>query len=205
MFKRKPSTDKVKEIKPRKKINLLKVLTISNIVIIALVVVGLGSMAVIHQSDTNPNFCAVCHIMQPNVSSYLTGNSMDSVHQQAGVECKDCHDYPVPAEIASGVNYLIGNYEVNSQGALNKRKYSDEMCLDCHISQEHVAETTDFLFRNPHNSHWGFMECSACHISHGEQIDYCSSCHENGGQRMTGEPVEDRGKIGSPEQMTSSK
>ncbi|PKO16370.1 MAG: hypothetical protein CVU39_08375 [Chloroflexi bacterium HGW-Chloroflexi-10] len=204
MLKFKPSTDKAKETKPRQKTNWLKVLTISNIVIIALVAIGIGSMAVIHQSDTNPNFCSTCHIMQPNVTSYQTGNTMDNVHQQAGVECKDCHDYPVPAEIASGVNYLVGNYEVDTQGKILKRVYTDEMCLDCHISQEYVADVTDFLFRNPHNSHWGFMPCSECHISHGEQIDYCSSCHDNGGQRMTGEPIEDRGKIGHLEQITSS-
>ena len=118
---------------------------------------------------------------------------------EAGFQFKDCHDYPIQAEISSGVNFLIGNYEVNSQGLLNKRKYTDAMCLDCHISQEYVSITTDFLFRNPHNSHWGFMPCSECHISHGEQIDYCSSCHDNGGQRMTGELIEYRGKIGHSE------
>ena len=32
--------------------------------------------------------------------------------------------------------------------------------------------------------------CLQCHISHGEQVDYCSSCHENGGQRMIEDPVE---------------
>lgn len=199
MLKSKFAKLKSKKTKQPRKTNWIKVLTISNIVIIALVGIGLASAAVIHQSDTNPNLCSICHIMRPNVISYQTGNTMDHVHQQAGIECKDCHDYPVTAEITSGVNFLIGNYEVNSQGVLNKRVYSDEMCLDCHISQQHVADTTDYLFRNPHNSHWGFMPCSNCHISHGEQIDYCSSCHDNGNQRMTGEVIAERGKIGQPE------
>lgn len=196
IFKQKPALEKTKEEKPRKPINWVKVLTISNIAIVVLVATGLGGMAVIHQSDTNPNFCASCHVMQPNVTSYLTSDNLDHVHFEAGVECKDCHDYPVQAEIASGVNFLIGNYNITPQGQLPKRLYSDEMCLDCHISQEYVADTTDFLFRNPHNSHWGFIPCSSCHTSHGEQIDYCSSCHDNGGQRMTGDTIEARGKIG---------
>ncbi len=199
MLKSKFAKLKSKKNKQPGKINWIKVLTMSNIVIIALVGIGLASVAVIHQSDTNPNLCSICHIMQPNVISYQTGNTMDHVHQKAGIECKDCHDYPVTAEISSGVNFLIGNYEVNSQGVLNKRVYSDEMCLDCHISQQHLADTTDYLFRNPHNSHWGFMPCSNCHISHGEQIDYCSSCHDNGNQRLTGEVIAERGKIGLPE------
>lgn len=198
MFKTKPSTEKAKELKPRKPINLIKALTISNIVIIALVAVGLGSMAVIHQSDTNPNLCNTCHIMRPNVDSYLNSDNMDAVHRKAGVQCKECHDYPVSAEIASGVNYLVGNYEVSTEGKILKREYSDEMCLQCHVSQEYVADSTDYLFRNPHNSHWGFIKCSSCHISHGEQVNYCSSCHDNGKQRMTGDPIEDRGKIGQP-------
>lgn len=180
----------------KKETNWTKILLFSNIGIVILIAFGLSGMAIIHQSDTNPNLCASCHIMQPNVNSYLSGNTLDHVHEQAGVECKDCHDYPVSAEIRSGVNFLIGNYEVNTQGTLNKRTYTDEMCLDCHISQEFVAQTTDHLFRNPHNSHWGFMPCSSCHISHGEQIDYCASCHDNGQQRMIEDPIVDRGKIG---------
>ncbi|PKO16599.1 MAG: hypothetical protein CVU39_07190 [Chloroflexi bacterium HGW-Chloroflexi-10] len=181
--------------KPRKNINWNKVLLISNISLVILIFVGLGSMEVIHQSDTNPNLCATCHIMQPNVTSYLTSNNLDHVHEQAGIECKDCHDYPVSAEISSGVNFLIGNYEVNEKGTMIKRTYSNEMCLDCHISEKYLATTTDFLFRNPHLSHWGYLPCSDCHLSHGEQIDYCSGCHENGGQRMTGAPIVDRGNI----------
>jgi len=195
MLKLKHSSEKVKEIRPRKAINWLKVLTVSNIVIIALAAVGLSGMAVIHQSDTNPNFCGMCHIMQPNVTSYLSSNTLDHVHEQAGVECKDCHDYSVLAEITSGVNFLTGSYEVNEEGRLNKRTYTDQMCLDCHISQEYVADSTDYLFRNPHNSHWGFLPCGDCHISHGEQVDHCSSCHDNGMQRMTGQTIEERGKI----------
>ena len=181
--------------KPRKNINWIKVLLISSISLVILIFVGLGSMEVIHQSDTNPNLCATCHIMQPNVTSYLTSNNLDHVHEQAGVECKDCHDYSVSAEISSGVNFLIGNYEVNEEGTLLKVTYSNEMCLECHISEKRLATNTDFLFRNPHLSHWGYLPCSDCHLSHGEQIDYCSGCHENGGQRMTGAPIVDRGNI----------
>ena len=51
---------------------------------------------------------------------------------------------------------------------------------------EYHAARTDYLIRNPHLSHWPDVKCTTCHISHGEQVDYCSQCHDNGNQRMTG-------------------
>lgn len=159
---------------------------IANILIVAIIAVGGLSLGLIHQSDTNPNFCATCHIMDANVTSYLTSNNLDNVHYQTGVQCKDCHDYPVSAEITSGFKFITGNYEVDETGALAKRTFDPEICTQCHISLEHVAEKTIDLDRNPHDNHTGIETCSTCHVSHGEQIDYCSSCHENGGQTMTG-------------------
>ncbi len=166
------------------------------IVVTALVVIGgAGGGYLVHLSNTSPEFCATCHVMQPNVTSYLTSNHMDNIHQQANVECKDCHDYTLKAEITSGIKFLTGNYTVGTDGELSPVSYTNTMCLECHISNEYVAKQTDFLLRNPHDNHNGMLSCKTCHISHGEQIDYCSQCHENGGQRMTGEPIEPRGTI----------
>ena len=133
--------------------------------------------------------------MDENVNSYLTSNHLDNVHLQAGVQCKDCHDYPVSAEISSGVNFLMGNYNVGPDGKLLKVQYDDQMCLDCHISYAFMGRATDYLFRNPHNNHNGELECRACHMSHEAQIDFCSSCHSNGGQRMIEDKTTDRGVI----------
>jgi nitrate/TMAO reductase-like tetraheme cytochrome c subunit len=166
--------------------NWLKVSMGANFVILGIVVIGLGGMEVIHQSDTNPQLCRMCHIMSDHVDSYLHGTNLDSVHAKANVECKDCHDYPIPAEIRSGINFITGNYYVEDDGSLVKMKFGDEMCLQCHISTEHVANQTDYLVRNPHLTHITDLQCGDCHISHGQQVDTCSECHENGGQRMVG-------------------
>ncbi len=166
------------------------------VVVLILVVVGIttgGSL--VYLSNTSPEFCGSCHIMQKNVKSYLSSNHMDHVHAQANVQCKDCHDYSIPAEIYSGISYAIGNYTVNSKGELLKVSYTDDMCLKCHISDDYMANATDFLHRNPHKNHNGDLDCKACHISHGEQINYCGTCHDNGGQRMTGEKAGRRGAL----------
>jgi cytochrome c nitrite reductase small subunit len=190
-----PPTEKEPGIKSPRRPSRLKISIIVNIVFLTVAIGALGGAAILHQSDTNPNFCGLCHVMKTNVTSYLTSNNLDHVHQQAGVQCKECHDYPVTAEIQSGVNYITGNYAVDSSGNLPKRKYDDKLCTKCHISLEHVAQLTDFLKRNPHDSHNGALPCSTCHVSHGAQIDYCSRCHDNGDQRLIGQPVKARGTI----------
>lgn len=159
-------------------------------VVLVIAVLGAGGGGyVVHLSNTSPEFCASCHIMEKNVSSYLSSNDMDHVHARANVQCKDCHDYSIPAEVSSGIKYITGNYSVNSKGDLLPVSYSDEMCLKCHISEEYMAQATDFLHRNPHKNHNQHIDCNVCHISHGEQVNYCGTCHDNGGQRMTGEEI----------------
>jgi cytochrome c nitrite reductase small subunit len=191
MLKRKPKVQSEAGVPAqvgRKGPNWLRISVCVNIGLVVAAVLVAGGMYVLHLSDTEPRFCATCHVMNAHVTSYLTSTNLDHVHEQAGVECKECHDYPLSAEIASGWAFITGNYIVTGDPAnpLPRRKFDDEMCLQCHISNEYLAQKTALLDRNPHDSHWGPLPCNTCHISHGEQIDYCSTCHDNGGQRMTG-------------------
>lgn len=190
-------TEEVPQTEGAKKKNKKKgVWTVIGIIALVLVVAGgAGGGYMLHLSNTSPEFCATCHIMEPNVTSYLSSNDLDNIHYQAGVQCKECHDYPVEAEITSGIKYVLGNYTVDAEGKLLPVTYDNDLCLQCHISYDHVATSTDFLAKNPHNSHNGQLPCKTCHVSHGDQIDFCSSCHDNGGQRMVGEEIEPRGTI----------
>lgn len=170
----------------RKSRKWLRLSLIGNGVLVAGVLIAVAAMFVLNQSDTNPGFCAICHIMRPYVESYRSSNDLDNVHAQANVQCKECHsDYDIPDEIASGWNFVIGNYE----DPLAKRRFENDICLQCHISEEYVANQTDFLFRNPHRSHFEDLPCRTCHVSHGDQIDYCSMCHDHGEQRLVGEEI----------------
>ncbi|MCX6055053.1 MAG: cytochrome c3 family protein [Chloroflexi bacterium] len=182
--------EKVEEITTAKKNKRKQVWTVLGIVVLFLVIAGGATGGyLVYLSDTSPKFCSTCHIMDFNVNSYLTSNDMDNIHNQAGVQCKECHDYPVKAEITSGFKYVLGDYTVDDEGKLLPVSYTNDMCLQCHISYQHVAISTDYLIKNPHKSHNGELPCKTCHVSHGEQIDYCSQCHDNGGQRMLGDTV----------------
>jgi nitrate/TMAO reductase-like tetraheme cytochrome c subunit len=199
MFKQKPNSqsdliNKSQSTSPQKR-NWLKISVIANIAVVVIAVIGTLGAYTVHESNTNPKFCGQCHIMAANVNSYLTSTNLDHVHEQAGVQCKDCHDYPLSAEISSGVKFITGNYSVDAKGELTQRIFDDSMCTKCHISEAHVATLTDFLAKNPHDSHNGELPCNTCHVSHGQQIDFCSQCHDNGGQRMIGAPVKERGTI----------
>ena len=190
MFKRKPKPQSPTTPTPSgasRKLNWLKVSLVANTVILIVVAVWVAGAAVVHQSDTNPSFCATCHIMESHVTSYLTGDNLDHKHAEAGVLCKDCHDYPLSEEIRAGIDFLTTNYELDENGELSQRDFGDEICTQCHVSMEHVALKTDFLYYNPHDSGMGIFTCNTCHLSHSEQIDYCSECHTNGGQRMLGD------------------
>jgi len=173
--------------KEKKKPNWFKISLFANILFMIGIGLYAGGAAVIHQSDTNPQFCALCHVMRPNVESYTSGHTLDNVHAQAGVECKECHDYPLAAEIESGLKYITGNYYIDgATGEIPKREFGDEMCTKCHGDMDKLANQTDYLRRNPHLSHNTDLQCGECHLSHAEQSDYCGQCHDNGGQRMTG-------------------
>ena len=160
------------------------------ILVVVLALFGGVGGAALHQSNTNPDFCATCHVMAPNVESYYTSNHLDNVHYQAGVHCKDCHNVTLQEEIQFGIDAITGNYQILPDGTLPKREYGDEMCTQCHISREWVALGTDWLGEwNPHGTNMGVFECQTCHISHGEQINHCATCHTNrSAQRM----IEDR-------------
>ncbi len=175
----------VVESRNKPKRNWLRISIFGNLLLIVIGLASFAGMYTLNLTNTSPEFCANCHVMEKNVKSYLTSSNMDNAHKQANVGCKDCHDYPIPDEIASAVKYVTGDYDQE----LRQRKFPDAMCTKCHISMTYVAQQTDYLRRNPHLSHWPNLRCGVCHISHGEQVDYCSKCHDNGGQRMVGSPI----------------
>lgn len=169
------------------------------VLLILLNVLVIAAFAVEHRSRSDAEFCSSCHNMTAHVDSYLASTNMDSAHRLAKVGCKDCHaDYTVLDELRSVVNYVRGDFEE----VFPRHKFGDEMCNGCHVSLEFQAAKTDHLRRNPHRGHYPDLRCGACHLAHDRQVDLCGRCHDNGGQRMTGEPIVER--AGAPwERMTT--
>lgn len=184
-----PKDNSLKKESPKKALICIrkKTFLISILAVIAFLVIVAGGFTVDHISRTNPNFCGICHNMQDHVTSYLTSNHLDFVHNKAGVGCKNCHfDYSIPEELSSAVKYITGDYEV----PFKKIRVGSEQCLRCHIDVKYQAKNSIALTRNPHDNHNGDLRCTTCHMSHDAQIDFCSDCHDNGGQMMIEERVD---------------
>ena len=159
------------------------------IVAACLLVVPLGAAIVAERHlSAAPDGCAACHPMRRYVASFQTGRDLDAAHRRANVGCYDCHQgYSLTARTRTAALYVVG-----AVGEPKRRRYDEAMCNRCHVSMEHQAAHTDLLLRNPHLRHWPELVCADCHLAHGAQIDFCSQCHDNGGQRMTGDPVVSR-------------
>jgi len=78
-------------------------------------------------------------------------------HTVAGIACGGCHKENPPKERVATV-----------------------VCTKCHGDQAKLAERTQKVIPNPHDSHLGNVECGLCHHSHKQSEDYCSTCHDFG-------------------------
>jgi fumarate reductase flavoprotein subunit len=91
------------------------------------------------------------------VPAYPEAKSLPTAerHKAYGVKCEDCH------------------------GSKDKKQFDHKQCLSCHESYEKVAERTKKLARNPHKSHYGEIECNACHHGHKADEYLCAQCHQD--------------------------
>ena len=82
---------------------------------------------------------------------------MGDKHKKAGIVCEECHRDGSPE----------GNVIT-------------DICFKCHIGYSKLAERTNKITPNPHESHLGYLECVACHHIHKLSEDYCRECHKFG-------------------------
>jgi hypothetical protein len=130
----------------------------------------------LYQKD--PQSCAKCHLIEPYVESWKNSDFLDHKHEQSGVACLECHQVTVQQEKKHLAKFNKKAYKV----PLEEREYSNDLCFRCHGSyQEIIERTKDYkgkgLSRNPHESHYGEIDCNLCHKAHRASIDYCSQCH----------------------------
>jgi cytochrome c3-like protein len=139
-------------------------------------------------------YCASCHVIAPYYNSWKSAGFLANTHAQAKIVCQDCHTRTVKAAMTELVSNVTHSYEV----PLKDHRVRPEDCLRCHGSYEYLGELTKdlkgpdgySLGRNPHDSHWGRLDCGICHKMHKASVDFCSACH--------GFPITGPGWVTSP-------
>lgn len=139
-----------------------------------------------------PSFCnAICHSpMDKYVESYYEGDDMCRVHAEADVTCLDCHVPTLSEQVQEGITWIKGDFRPN----LDLIRYDSDQCMVCHDEDAVRACTAQMeeagtLTRDPHANVHQMTDCVDCHRSHRNQVDYCTTCHDNGGQVMITYPA----------------
>ena len=136
-----------------------------------------------------PSFCnAICHSpMDGYVEGYYNDEAlMANAHQKAGTTCLECHEAKLDEQIAEGIAWVRGDFEVDENGMIATVGVTadSKMCAtpECHDFSEVIAATEDWGGQagvNPHTSHQGTaIDCSNCHGAHGQSNMYCNTCHD---------------------------
>ena len=125
-----------------------------------------------------PESCTSCHVIKPYVESWKNSAFLDHQHSKSGIGCLECHQLTAEQQKDNVTKFERKAFKT----PLDQRQYPNDFCLRCHGSYKEVAERTrDFqkknLSMNPHESHYGEIDCSLCHKSHKPSVDLCSECH----------------------------
>lgn len=152
----------------------------------AVVAVAAAGFFVWHEQ---PGFCnAVCHVPMDNyVQGYFEDESLcANAHYREGATCLQCHEPKLDEQIAEGLAWIRGDFDVDEKGDIVKVGVTadEAMCAKsgCHDMDDVVVATEDWGGEqgvNPHKSHQGSpIDCANCHGVHKESNMYCNTCHD---------------------------
>ncbi len=113
--------------------------------------------------------CADCHAAE--VKSMTDPSLLASRHAAAQNNCSDCHDIK---------DLQKAHKDVDARPPVPAQKYSGALCFKCHGSYKDIIELTKGRTRlNPHDSHYGEIDCFICHKVHTAKSpnEFCLSCH----------------------------
>lgn len=140
-----------------------------------------GGTLWLHDRLTTTEYCATCHTIKPYYDTWESSDFTAHAHAKAGIACQDCH----PRTTQDGLRELVVNATHSDPVPIQDHKVRAEECLRCHGTHEVLATRTANLLgpdgyvlgRNPHDSHWGPLDCGTCHNMHKPSVDFCSNCH----------------------------
>lgn len=111
------------------------------------------------------------------------GAALAQLHQANKVVCADCH--------GKAKKIVVDD----SERGLNQR------CVGCHGNLDVVAVKGKGHI-NPHQSHLGEINCTACHRGHEQSVAYCNGCHSfnlpmpgGAAAKKAEQPVRKTGKV----------
>jgi len=86
------------------------------------------------------------------------GATLAQLHQASKVACTDCH--------GKAKRIVVDDSE----------RSVNQQCTNCHGNLDVLAvKGTGHI--NPHKSHLGEINCTACHRGHEQSVAYCNGCH----------------------------
>jgi cytochrome c nitrite reductase small subunit len=134
-------------------------------VVVVLLALGAFGPGAITAVGAEPNFCATCHVMDKNVSSF---KASESAHHGV-LSCTDCH---LPnggaglegwtSHYSTGIRHVSTTVQGKTPASLElteeARKILVDNCVRCHAGQEHIQQN-------------GRTACLTCHANdpHGEK------------------------------------
>ena len=148
--------------------------------IVVIVAAAAGTIRLKSRIQTT-EYCAGCHVIAPYYDSWKSSPYLAHTHEELGIVCQDCHTRTVRAAVTEFVKNVAHRYEI----PLKDHRVRPADCLHCHGSYEELASLTKNLKgpdgfplgRNPHDSHWGQIDCGICHKMHKASVDLCAGCH----------------------------
>lgn len=78
----------------------------------------------------------------------------------------------------TGMARVVSNVKIVTLQCLPKKNITEGTCIACHGSYKKIAEKTEELDVNPHDSHQGEVPCTRCHSGHKKSVLFCNGCHE---------------------------
>ena len=155
------------------------------ILVVVIVLVGLGvagtvGYVVSNYTQTDPDFCVSCHLMQDAFEAW-------DKNTHKNVSCSECHHLPISELNALMVSFVFHRAEEVPERH-GKVIVPWKFCIKCHWEiKEGFEEAPPINSSNIHSKHYFTeqFECSKCHgyILHEfvPEPKYCTECH---GEKM---------------------
>ncbi len=117
----------------------------------------------------------VSEVSEPAVDSLITVNVLDKENDKTFITGekskflagKHMKDMDISCQQCHGEKGLLDDAE----------SIVNAYCISCHGDLSKVAEETSGSEINPHDSHLGNINCTACHGGHEPSAMYCNNCH----------------------------